>query len=972
MDVSVELSISLLLKALPNTDEDVVEYVLGVLRTDYGNLKTSEDVCDSIGSTLESYEVVEGELTAKLCSQIFEVMQATQSITQSVSQTSSGVPQPKQTKSVQSDIQPPVVPALQSKQKTSKKKHKSKGDAAKNPNQHVSGDRASTSALPPDIKETLAAVLLGADTSACDYIEELLQSAVGSMGQKALSTEGIHDAIGSILVAFGLVEDEQGARDICARLSLELDPRHKPPKPHGTGKPETASESEAIIVGSTCEARFPEDGLWYRAVVLAASLDGTVKVRYLDYGDIEEISRTDLRDVVPPEAPLSDKPNAFLSQPRKIETIDVTVKGLKKKKKKKKLTAEEKAELERLEKISASKQAKAEKKREKEQQALAKKRAQAEWRGEQARAMAQKEALETYLKHRHDKGPKDIHVMGFTLNSPGGECLVDDADLQLVCGRRYGLIGRNGIGKSTLLRAISTYSLPAFPKYIKVLHVEQEAVGNDLSVLEYVLKSDLEREALLAEEKALRCELEADKAAHTTEESKISASSDRAEAVNARLSQLHQELQALDSYGSEARAVRILKGLQFPEEFLHKPTRELSGGWRMRVALACALFVSPDLLLLDEPTNHLDFPAVLWLQEYLSKWPKTLIVVSHDRHFLDQTITDVVHFTHGVPRKLLYYRGDYSTFQKSEHERYLATKRAYEAQQIKIKALEQYIYTYYHEKKSSAQDSKVKQAMSRQRQLDKMVRIPDPDAEVGTALKLALDFPEPPRLRKESLAMLNRVGFGYEGADGKLLFRGANLNVELSSRIGVLGSNGCGKSTLLKIITRSLLPIEGEVWINGSMTISVFAQHHVDQLDLGLNPIQQLMKAFPDIHLEQEARSHLGRFGLTGDLALLQTGCLSGGQKSRLALALMTYTRPHLLVLDEPTNHLDMETIDVLLEALAKFKGAVVVVSHDQYFLSKAVTEFWAIHSGSIRHSRRAGSEGVAFGDTFLLLLELL
>jgi len=370
----------------------------------------------------------------------------------------------------------------------------------------------------------------------------------------------------------------------------------------------------------------------------------------------------------------------------------------------------------------------------------------------------------------------------------------------------------------------------------------------------------------------------------------------------------------------------------------------------MRVSLAMALFSQPEVLLLDEPTNHLDFPAVLWLEDYMNSYKETAVIVSHDRHFLDNVATDIIQLQ---TQKLSSYRGGYSAFSETVREQRLAQQRNYDAQQRQIAHIEEFIGRFDmqlpREERAKKHPAVVAQIESRKRQLEKMEKIEDPAMTYGDAENLSFRFPTPGVLRRDELVRLDNVTFGYDGTPP--LFAAASARVEIKSRIGVLGRNGAGKSTLLKVMIGELNPQKGDVSINRNMRTAFFTQHHVDTLDLTLTCIECVQARFPHLS-DQEVRNMLGRMGVQGDMALRRVKTLSGGQKSRVALAIATQCEPHLLLLDEPTNHLDMETIDSLCEAVDNFEGAVVFVSHDQYFLSKVATELWAVADGAVRAFR--------------------
>eukprot|EP00439_Symbiodinium_sp_Y106_P033199 s2084_g3.t6 len=535
-------------------------------------------------------------------------------------------------------------------------------------------------------------------------------------------------------------------------------------------------------------------------------------------------------------------------------------------------------------------------------------------------------ALQVYLQARQKLGaPKaDIKLNSVDLRSLDGSELLLGTDLTLNQGRRYGLIGRNGAGKSTLLREIAFYKFDKFPKNLKVLMVEQEVSGDDRKPIDWVLHSDVERRLLLQEQKILQ-----EKDARDAPESE-------------RLKQIADRLQEIGSDDAEPRAAKILRGLQFTDELLDTPTSSLSGGWRMRVSLASALFAQPELLLLDEPTNHLDFPAVLYLQDYLLSCKNTCLIVSHDRGFLNAVCSDIV-LLNG--KKLAYYKGDYDAYVQTVKETRLAQQRAYDAQQKEISHILEFINKHDERPKIVAQKA------SKQKMLDKMEKIEDPAITFNDAASLSIRFPEPGQLPKTQLIQFDNMSFAYAGKAP--LFENATANLDISGRIGILGANGAGKSTLLKVMQKKLIPTAGQIDVNRNARIGTFAQHHVDSLDLDATCVDCVQASFPGI-TDQEARSVLGRFGISGDMALRRIKTLSGGQKSRVALAIVTYRQPcsrkepHLIYLDEPTNHLDMETIDALVDAIKDFNGAVVMVSHDQYFLSQVATEFWSVAAGKL------------------------
>jgi len=786
--------------------------------------------------------------------------------------------------------------------------------------------------------------------------------------------------------------------------------------------------------GYRCMARW-RDGLFYPALILSVRRIPLlrIRVRFIQYGDEEDLTSNNIKDVrqatkeeEQKEQEESEEESDSDDDSHDEDEDDEDGTGSSKLLLKQPVMIDalpKSRAAQRVERASddpqtstselTSKQLKQSKKRAmKLQRAEAVAIANRTWNPKQHRQLLQQEALPIYLEASKEVREKklgvgksmDIALEDLCLLAPDNTELLVNTELRLVHGRKYGLVGRNGIGKSTLLRALATYSIPQFPRHIKVVHVEQESVAENAPVLEVVINSDLERTALLKEEQELQAklkEIENATAAAAAESSPSSSSSPSpppsTAAISDRLTQVYERLTEMDAHSAEARAATILSGLGFTKEMQLMPMKAHSGGWRSRCALASSLFVAPDLLLLDEPTNHLDFPAVLWLQSYLQSYPKTVLVVSHDRTFLDAVLAergDIIHFTN--KRRLETFRGDYTSFVRVRAEKYKADKRAYESQQLQRQHLQQYITTFYTEKRSAAQARKVGQAMSKQKILDKMERdglLEDPDEE--STDKFSLHFPQPCPLRVPMVAEVRNLYFKYprrryedilddEAAmmkqaatsavsaaaaaagshasssapaplpplpvdpDAPYLLEDINVRIELSSRIGILGANGCGKSTLIKLLLGDLQPIEGIINFNPNVQVGYFTQHHVDQLELGISATQWLREKFPGT-TEVDARRYLGRFGLIGDLTMMQIGNLSGGQRSRLALSAICKLEPHVLILDEPTNHLDFETIDVLIAAIKEFKGAVVAISHDQYFLSQTVKEFWSISNKRLK-----------------------
>ena len=511
----------------------------------------------------------------------------------------------------------------------------------------------------------------------------------------------------------------------------------------------------------------------------------------------------------------------------------------------------------------------------------------------------------------------DIKIDDFDI-SFGDKQLVKGASIQLLSGRRYGFVGRNGLGKTTLLRLLSR-GLLKIPSHISILHVEQEVIGDETIALDSVLECDEERNRLLKEEKQINAQL-------SSSPSKTDAN------ISSRLSDIYHQLEAMEADKAPAKAAVILAGLGFTSKMQSQTTREFSGGWRMRLALARALFTKPDLLLLDEPTNMLDMKAIIWLENYLQKWETTMMVVSHDRMFLNAISTDILYLHN---QTIETYKGNYDIFHKTREQRLINQQKEYEAQVQYREHLQVFIDRFrYNANRAPSVQSKLKI-------LEKLPPLVPVQKETTVSLK----FPECERLSPPIL-QLDEVKYYY--SKDQIIFNSICVNADMESRICIVGENGAGKTTLLKILQGDLSPVSGICHLHRNLTIGYFSQHHVDQLEMNQTSLEMMAERFPGNNSELY-RNKLGQFGVSGDLSLRPVSSLSGGQKSRVAFAALSMLNPNFLILDEPTNHLDMETIDALGNALLKFKGGVILVSHDERLIRMICKELWVVQGGTVR-----------------------
>lgn len=494
----------------------------------------------------------------------------------------------------------------------------------------------------------------------------------------------------------------------------------------------------------------------------------------------------------------------------------------------------------------------------------------------------------------------------------GPDLLLEDASVVLHKGWRVGLVGRNGTGKSSLF---------------KLIMGELESDGGNLNLPADWRLAMMAQEVPALEQPAIDYVLDGHRALRRAEKALADA---EAAGDNHAIAHTHGELEALHAWQQPARAATLLAGLGFSEAQQQQPVASFSGGWRMRLNLAQVLMSDADLLLLDEPTNHLDLDAILWLQGYLIQQPGALLVISHDRAFLDATVNQILHIEH---KQLKHYSGGYSDFERQRAEQLSLQQKMHEKQQAQVAHMQKFIARF------KAKASKAKQAQSRVKALERLELIGPAHVDSG----FSFDFHSPNKL-PNPMENLDAVQCGYPGAP---ILDQVSLSLRPESRIGLLGPNGAGKSTLMRTLVGELAPLGGRFEKDGDLVIGYFHQQQVDRLAADDSPYQMLSRFYPKWS-ESQLRSELGRFGFHGDDVFAPVGRFSGGEKARLALAMIVQQKPALLLLDEPANHLDLDMREALTMALQSFEGAVVMVSHDRHLLETTVDEFYLVANGSV------------------------
>jgi len=511
---------------------------------------------------------------------------------------------------------------------------------------------------------------------------------------------------------------------------------------------------------------------------------------------------------------------------------------------------------------------------------------------------------------------RDLHLGNITLRYFGTELLVD-GKVELNCGRRYGLLGANGCGKSTFLKALSAGEI-VIPKHFDIFHLENEIEASDKTALECVMEVQNERR---------RLEAEADDLAARSEEPH----------VHERLMDIYERLDELEAGRAEATASRLLHGLQFTPTMQYTKTKDFSGGWRMRIALARALFVQPSIMLLDEPTNHLDLEACVWLEEELKSYKRILVLVSHSQDFLNGVCTNIILMRN---RSIISYTGNYDQYITTRAELEENQMKAYKREQEEIAHMKDYIARFGHGSAKLA-----RQAQSKEKTLAKMM-------EGGLTEKVTTDkvvqfyFPDCGKLPPPVMSVDN-VSFRY-AEDKPLIYKDLNFGLDLDRRVALVGPNGAGKSTLLKLLVGELAPSSGIIRKHQHLKIGRFHQHLQDILDMEMSALNWIMKVFPEEKDIEKVRKFLGRYGLTGKQQTSPIKKLSDGQRSRIIFAWLSHQNPHMLLLDEPTNHLDIETIDALAEAINEFDGGLILVSHDFRLINQVAKEIWECNKQTV------------------------
>ena len=503
-----------------------------------------------------------------------------------------------------------------------------------------------------------------------------------------------------------------------------------------------------------------------------------------------------------------------------------------------------------------------------------------------------------------------LHINELTFRI-AGRLLLENASVAVPEGHKVGIVGRNGVGKSTLFRLIlgewhSEAGGVSIPRNARIGTVAQEAPGGPESLIDTVLAADTERASLVAE-------------AETATDPH-------------RIAEIHIRLADIDAHAAPARAATILSGLGFSEETQNGPCAALSGGWRMRVALAAALFANPDVLLLDEPTNYLDLEGTIWLKSFIRDYPHTILIISHDRDLLNEAVNAILHLERG---HLTLYQGNYDSFERQRREKQALSIKMKKKQEDQRRHMMEFVERFRYKA------SKARQAQSRLKALSRL----EPIAEVVGDRVAPFLFPDPEKPVAPPIAKWERVSVGY--ADGRPVLKNITLRLDPDDRIALLGANGNGKSTFAKLLCGKLAPMSGDMKVPARVTIGYFAQHQLDELSPDRTPYDYFCSLMPEAS-EPQRRAKLGAYGFGAQLADSRSDTLSGGEKARLLFALASFHAPHILVLDEPTNHLDVDSREALVLAINDYQGAVVLISHDRHIIETCADRLWLVNDGTV------------------------
>ncbi len=504
-----------------------------------------------------------------------------------------------------------------------------------------------------------------------------------------------------------------------------------------------------------------------------------------------------------------------------------------------------------------------------------------------------------------------LHINDLTYRIEG-KLILDAASVAVPTGHKVGLVGRNGTGKTTLLRLITGEigaddGSVSLARGARIGYVQQEAPGDDTTLIDWVLAADTERASLL-------------------DEAEIASNPQR-------IADIHTRLADIEAHSAPARAATILSGLGFDESAQNRACREFSGGWRMRVALASVLFLEPEVLLLDEPTNYLDLEGTLWLEAYITRYPHTVLMVSHDRDLLNRAVGQILHLDRG---KLTLYTGGYDDFEEAKREQQRLQLNLKKKQDDQRKHMEAFVERF------KAKASKAKQAQSRMKAIARM----KPIADVTEDRVLPFIFPQPSKMLASPLIRMESAKAGY-GPD-RVILSDLNLRIDQDDRIALLGQNGNGKSTFAKIIAGKLAAMQGTVWGVNKINVGYFAQHQLDELSEQKTPYVYMTELMPE-STEAQRRAKLGQYGFSHDKADTKCSALSGGEKARMLLMRATFHAPHLIILDEPTNHLDVDSREALVRALADYEGAVILISHDRHLVDASADRLWIVRDGTVK-----------------------